>query len=167
MMTDITDLRYVKVGLYVVIETKRQEEVSGFVQKILSKTNDPKGIKVQLKNKVTGRIIAIPSKHEIERELFKFYNLFFHEPIFIGRHRQTKQFFFIDHPKGNILPLFSKSYPNEKPINPSYHWQLLSSSRWIQTLMKDQDPDFVYLNHERLIPYEEFKTLEKKFKEMP
>lgn len=85
MIIDVTKLKNIVIGLYVGIiddsERYLEDEAPirrGYVKKILSKSDNDKGIKVLLTNGRKGRIEEIYSKYEIKKENFKFYNKFFH-----------------------------------------------------------------------------------------
>ena len=166
-MDETTQLRFFKPGLYVLIETQTGEEKRGFIEKILSKKDDERGIRVRLKSGDIGHVIEIPTKHDIERETFKYYNLLFHDKIFALRHRKTKEWIILPHEKGRLLLL--NSQPNDPRFNPhpDWHWQAVSNQRNWAMLFQSFNPQWVLLNHERLLSFEDFKGLEKKFKEMP
>lgn len=166
-MDETTQLRYFKIGLYVVIETKNGDEKRGFIQKILSKKDDERGIRVQLKTGEFGHVIEIPTKHDIERETFKYFNLLFHDKIYALRHRKTKEWIVLPHEKGRLLLL--NHQPNDERFHPQtdWHWQAISSQRQWATLFRSLEPEWVLINHERLLSFGDFQALEKRFKEMP
>lgn len=166
-MDETTQLRYFKIGLYVVIETKNGDEKRGFIQKILSKKDDERGIRVQLKTGELGHVIEIPTKHDIERETFKYFNLLFHDKIYALRHRKTKEWIVLPHQKGRLLLL--NSQPNDERFHPQtdWYWQAISSQRQWATLFRSLEPEWVLINHERVLSFGDFQALEKRFKEMP
>lgn len=166
-MDETMQLRYIKVGLYVIIETKNEEIKRGFVEKILSKKDDERGIRVRLKSGEYGRVIEIPTKHDVERETFKFYNLLFHDTVYMPRHRKTKEWIVIPHPKGNLLILNTTNQSEKFKLHPDWHWQAVSSQRQWSSLVEKTSPDWVMIDCEQIISFEKFKELEKKFKEMP
>ena len=73
---DVTQRKNFKKGMLVDI-TEKENLIRGYISKILSNENQTNGIKVQLSNGHSGRIYGVPSKADIEKEDFKFYNLFF------------------------------------------------------------------------------------------
>lgn len=166
-MDETTQLRFFKLGLYVTIETKTGDLINGFIEKILSKKDDEQGIRVRLKSGEIGHVIKIPSKHDLERETFKYYNVLFHEKIFVLRHRQTKEWISLPHEQGTLLLI--NSQPNDPRFHPhpDWYWQAISPQRNWGGMFQGLTCRWILVNHERLIDFEEFKRLEKKFKEMP
>lgn len=72
---DITKRQNFQKGMLVEIECNGEAK-RGYISKILSK-EDGKPIKVELQEGFVGRVFQIPSKDDIEKENFKFFNLFF------------------------------------------------------------------------------------------
>lgn len=72
---DITKKANFQKGMLVEIIVE-DKIVRGYISQILSK-EDGKPIKVRLYDGNIGRVYCIPSKDEIEKEEFKFFNLFF------------------------------------------------------------------------------------------
>lgn len=105
-MIDITKIKNIDIGLYVEIVDDNKRKHKGYVKKIISKGNDKNGIRVAITSTLTnsiteGTIISTPSKSEVQKETFKYYNIFFN----------SKEFFSIIDENGNyyILKLGSKS----------------------------------------------------------
>lgn len=72
---DITKRQNFQKGMLVEIECNGEAK-RGYIAKILSQ-EDGKPIKVELQEGFTGRVFQIPSKDDIEKENFRFFNLFF------------------------------------------------------------------------------------------
>lgn len=105
-MIDITKIKNIDKGLYVEIIDNNKRKHKGYVREIISKGNDKNGIRVIIASTLTntlteGTIISIPSKSEVQKEMFKYYNIFFN----------SKEFFSIIDENGNyyILKLGNKS----------------------------------------------------------
>ena len=73
---DLTKKENFTKGMLVDIEVK-EDIYRGYITKIISSNTKGKPIKVQIHTGEVGRIYGVPSKDEIEKETFKFYNLFF------------------------------------------------------------------------------------------
>lgn len=84
---DVTNKDNIIPGLLVEIVTDKDRETQnvtrGYVKKVLSKSDSKKGIRVELTTGEVGNVKYVPSKHDIKKENFKFYNeFFFKEKIF-------------------------------------------------------------------------------------
>lgn len=83
IMLDSTVRSHIKKGMLVEIKEEKTEKIMrGYVWKILSTTDHKSGIKVILTSEKKGRVQNIPTKNEIQKENFAFYNRFFHLPFF-------------------------------------------------------------------------------------
>lgn len=81
-MIDISKRKNIVIGLYVKIQLDNGDEHKGYVKEIISKGNSSKGIRVLISSAITnslveGIVVDAPSRNEIQKETFKFYNLFF------------------------------------------------------------------------------------------
>jgi Uncharacterized conserved protein len=84
---DVTNKDNIIPGLLVEIvvdkDRETQELTRGYVKKVLSKSDSKKGIRVELTTGEIGNVKYVPSKHDIKKENFKFYNeFFFRDKIF-------------------------------------------------------------------------------------
>lgn len=81
-MIDITKVKNLKKGLYVEIEMDNGKRARGYIKEILTKNNNPNGIRVMVFSSLTnspleGIVVHVPSKNDVHKENFKYYNLFF------------------------------------------------------------------------------------------
>lgn len=80
---DVTLKENICVGLMVeIVEDKNKSTqvlTQGCVKRLISNKDCKKGIKVELTNGAVGHIKGIPSKNDIKKEKFKFYNTFFYQ----------------------------------------------------------------------------------------
>ncbi|WCK57268.1 DUF2196 domain-containing protein (plasmid) [Aneurinibacillus sp. Ricciae_BoGa-3] len=101
MDIDVTLRKNIIKGLLVdIIADEDKETVKltrGYVANVLSKENNKKGIRVELSNGKRGRVYSIPSKDDIKRENFKFYNIFFFLPKIYSVWNQTERKYMIIH----------------------------------------------------------------------
>lgn len=170
-------------GLIVdIVEEKNkqsQEVTRGYVKRLISNSDQKnKGIKVELTNGAVGRVVGIPSKNDIQKENFKFYNVFFYQDIIYGIwDKKNKQFFVIKRQNkltGRIektMLLFSDlDIANAKIKGTPFedrNFQIKSikrKSKLITNVFKNYDIDVFSINTERKVSIKKMKDLEEKFK---
>lgn len=180
---DVTIKKNIIVGLMVdIIEDKNkssQEITRGYVKRLISNSDCKKGIKVELTNGAIGHIQGIPSKNEIKKDKFKFYNIFFYQEYIYSIWDKKEKKFFIMNRKNNLtnkiektLLLFSSKELLEKKIKGtifenSKEYIIRSIKRKnkdIATFFKDYEFDTVSIDFERKLSKEQLIKLEKKFK---
>lgn len=177
---DITKRDNIVIGLIVdIVEDKNkdtQEVTRGCVKKIISNSDRKKGIKVELTNGSMGTVIGIPSKADIQKETFKFYNLFFYQEIYALWDKKTNKFLVLDRinkisgRKERTLLLFSSEDIAKDTIkgtsldNKNYLLRPIKRSKPIITVFKDYDIDVYSIDTKRKLTALKMKELEEHFK---
>ena len=182
---DVTIKDNICVGLVVdIVEDKNRSTqiiTTGCVKKIISNKDCKRGIKVELTNGATGHIKGIPSKNDIKKEAFKFYNLFFYkEDIYSLWDKSQNKFLIINRLNRlnklnkNIektLFLFSSLEEAEKSIkgtsldnkNISIR-KIRRKNKSICTFFKNYDINVYYINMNKKLTNIKLEELEKRFK---
>lgn len=166
-----TQRKFITKGLYVLVEDSiNQEEHYGFVHDILSKKDDPRGILVRLQNGTEGRVLEIPTPEKLKQLNFKFYNLFFHDDLYLIRHRKTQENIIVPlQQKGQTLRtvfLSSTANPETLKLKKEWYWKKISQTKVLHKLFKGNQVDLFILNQQRQLTYEQFKALEIQFKQL-
>lgn len=175
---DATKLKNIVIGLYVgIIDDKERylegdaEIRRGYVKKILSKSDNKKGIKVKLSNGRVGRVFEIYSKNQIRAESFKFYNtLFYLKNVYSLYHKKNKDFITLKSRNGkgeieNIAFIFSSREKAEnimKKINSKdIILKRLSKKDTLAHNFDSLKVDKFLIDNERKVSYHIFNNWEK------
>lgn len=165
---DVSQRNNFQKGMLVDI-LENEKIVRGYINKILSNENQDKGIKVLLQNGHTGRIYGVPAKFEIEKEEFKFYNLFFNT-CDIFTILNEKNVFLLDCNGKKCAYLYSskdkainsiKNTPLEKK---PYSIGKLNRNKNIIELLKKYQIDIFVIDMEKQLTNTQLNDLEMKFK---
>ena len=179
---DITLKENIVPGLMVdIVEDKNkgsQEYTRGCVKRIISNKDCKKGIKVQLTNGAIGNVKGIPSKAELEKNAFKFYNLFFYNNIFAVWDIKNNKFITLDRinkksgTKEKIMLLFStreiaeKKLENTKFIPPVYCVRMVrKKNKSINSFFKNYEVTAYLIDLEKRLSVDKMQYFEEKFKE--
>lgn len=167
---DISQRNNFQKGMLVDI-LENEQIIRGYINKIISNDNQTKGIKVSLTNGHIGRVYGIPSKFEIEKENFKFYNLFFNT-CDIYTILKDKNVFLLDCNGKKCAYLYSskdialksvKNTPLEK--NP-YKIGKLNRNKNIIELLKKYEIDIFVIDMEKQLTNTQLNDYEIKFRSM-
>lgn len=167
---DISQRNNFQKGMLVDI-LEKENLVRGYISKILSNENQEKGIKVLLHNGHSGRIYGVPAKAEIEKEEFKFYNLFFNT-CDIFTILNEKNVFLLDCNGKKCAYLYSskeiatKSIKNTPLEKKPYNIGKLSRNKNIIDLLKKYQIDIFVIDMEKQLTNEQLNDLEMKFRSM-
>lgn len=150
----------------------------GYIQTILSKENQKKGIKVELTSGVTGRVSYVPTKDDIKLENFKFYNkLFFLPKIYSIWNKVERHYFLLGYQNrmGNLeqtamlfenkqegLDFLKEAGLSEK----EYMVKEINRRKPINENFKTRSVDFYRINRERKLSFERMSEWESYFKNM-
>lgn len=167
---DTTIKNNFKVGMMVDVQ-ENDKIYRGYIKKILSNDNQDKGIKVLLENGHSGRIYGVPSKAEIEKQDFKFFNLFFNsETIYVLL--KDNEVFTISSNNKNCAYLFSSKEKALKAVqgtpleNKPYHTNKLTRKKNITELLAKYNIDIFVIDMKRQLTNQELNDLEIKFRSM-
>lgn len=177
---DITKKNNIVIGLMVdIIEDKNkttQEVTRGCVKRIISNSDRKKGIKVELTNGAVGTVVGIPSKADIQKETFKFYNLFFHQDkIFAIWDKKANKYLVLDRVnkmtgmKERTLLLFSSEDIAKEIIkgtsldNRNYLLRPIKRRKPIITVFKEYGITVYSIDTKRKLTAEKMKDLEEHF----
>lgn len=182
MTVDVTLKKNFRPGMVVDIETEedkaRDTVTRGVIAQILSKGNQPKGVKVQLTTGEVGRVYGLPSKEEIRMENFKFYNQFFFLPKMYSIWNKTeRKYLILDYPtqRGTVEKtafLFEEKKGAEDllqllQLSPKvYMVKEINRKKPISENFKTLEVDVYRLNRDRKLTYERLNELEHYFKNM-
>ena len=150
---------------------ENEQVIRGYINKILSNENQTKGIKVSLHNGHTGRIYGVPAKVEIEKEEFKFYNLFFNS-CDIYTILNEKNVFLLDCDGKKCAYLYSskecalKSIKNTPLEKKPYNVGKLSRNKNIIELLRKYQIDIFVIDMEKQLTNNQLNDLETKFRSM-
>lgn len=144
--------------------------VRGYIVKILSQ-EDGKPIKVQINDGNTGRVYQIPSKNDIEKEEFKFFNLFFNtcdihtiikgDSLLLADCNGLKCAYLFSSKEKAVLSV--KGTPmSEKP----YHIGRLTRKKNITEILKKYDVDIFVIDMKYQLTNEQLNDKEIKFRSM-
>ena len=179
---DVTIKDNICVGLVVeIVEDKNkatQELTQGCIKRVISNKDCKKGIKVELTNGAIGHVKGVPSKSEIKKETFKFYNTFFYQDTIYGIWDKAKNKFLvlerINRITNNIektMLLFSSSEIAEEKIkgtsldNKNFSIRTLrKKNKSIDKFFKDYDIDVYSIDMNRKLTKLRMKELEEYFK---
>lgn len=167
---DVSERNNFKQGMLVDI-LENEKIVRGYINKIISNENQSKGIKVSLSNGHIGRIYGVPSKAEIEKENFKFYNLFFNTCDIYTILKETNVFL-LDWNGKKCAYLYSskdsalKSIKNTPLEQKPYNVGKLNRKKNIIELLKKYDIDIFIIDMEKQLTNSELNDLEIKFRSM-
>lgn len=178
MDIDVTVKKNLMIGLYVEVHTSTEDVERGYIQEILSQSNNKKGIKVRLTNGIEGRVQYVFSKHEIKAENFKFYNLFFFAPtVYSLWNKKTKSYVSINRLNQiyrnyeNIAFLFTTKEKAKKLItgteldSPDIQIKSINRKKPIVEVFKNKEVDKFTIDGERKLSFEKMKEWEKYFRE--
>lgn len=79
---DVTKRNNLVEGLIVDISISEGEMIRGVIKRILSKTSNAKGVKVELMTGEVGSVKYVPTKNELRLESFKYWNSLLQGRIF-------------------------------------------------------------------------------------
>lgn len=179
---DVTLRANIVVGLMVdIVEDKNkatQELTMGCVKRIISNKDCKKGIKVELTNGAVGHVKGIPSKNDIKKETFKFYNVFFYqEKIYAVWDKKKKQFLVLDRRnkmnnkiERTMLLFSSDEIARDKIKGTSLDDRnflirpIRRKSKYITAFFKNYDIDVYSIDLERKLTSLKMKELEEHFK---
>ena len=181
MSIDITMKKNFRPGMLVEIETEedkvRDTVTRGVIVKVLSKGNQEKGIKVELDTGEVGRVYSVPTKDEMRRETFKFYNTFFFLPkIYSVWHKKEKKYYTLAYPSksGNEKTafLFVDKGEGERLMEmmnlsaTEYIVKEINRKKFIHENFKTLEVDTYRINLNRKLTADKLKELEQYFKNM-
>lgn len=178
---DVSKKQNIVVGLIVdIVEDKNkhtQEVTRGYVKRVISNSDRKKGIKVELTSAAIGTVVGVPLKAEIEKEMFKFYNIFFYqEHIFALWSKKENQYFVISRKNTltnqmeKTLLLFSDKNLAESTIkgtsldNKNFSIRAINRRKPIFMIFNDYKIDFYSIDMKHKLSKERFRELEKRFK---
>lgn len=173
-MIDITKRKNIKEGMYVKIKTHNNNEVNGYVKRIISKNNDKNGIRVIIKSSLTnsieeGVIIDVPSKNDVKKEVFKFYNLFFSEKEFYSFIDCNNNFLLLNiSNEKKAICIFSnalkaKEFLEKYGLNNKYSLKRIGKKNYLCGNFKDLKFNYYLLNNVKLVARAKFDEVEKYF----
>lgn len=179
---DVTVKDNICIGLVVDIVSEQdkatQKITNGCVKKIISNKDCKKGIKVELTNGIIGHIKGIPSKNEVKKDTFKFYNTFFYqEYVYAIWDKSKKKFLILDRVNrinGRLektMLIFSSSEIATEKIkgtsldNDNFSIRSLRrKNKSFDKFFKDYDIDVYSIDMSRKLTKEKMKELEEHFK---
>lgn len=167
---DISQRNNFQKGMLVDI-LENEQIIRGYINKIISNDNQNKGIKVSLTNGHSGRIYGVPSKAEIEKENFKFYNLFFNT-CDIYTILKEKSVFLLDCNGKKCAYLYSskdialKSIKNTPLEQKPYNIGRISRNKNIVDLLKKYEIDIFVIDMEKQLTNTQLNDYEIKFRSM-
>ena len=165
---DVTKKANFKYGMLVDINNNGNI-IRGWIDKILSSGNVSDGIKVQLTNGATGRVIGIPNPSDLEKKNFKFYNLLMNnQELWLIFYRKENKLFTLNN---KFLYLFSDKKIAEASIKNTifednqYMLRPFPSATKLFNYLKKNDVVFemVIIDKERQLTKIQFEDLYKKF----
>lgn len=175
-MIDVTKRKNIKKGLYVKVKTSDNKETKGYVYDILSKTDSKNGIRVIItseltKCKIEGNVVAVPSKAEIQKEVFKFYNIFFSQKEYYSIIDCNQNFYVHTLYKGNIqksmVVVFSNHLDAVKFLDKLKESELtikrISKKNLLQNNFSNYKYEYYLLNGVKIVNKNKFDELEKFF----
>lgn len=176
-MIDITKRRNIVNGLYVIIQSDDGKEYKGYVKKVLSKGDSSKGIKVIISSTVTsslveGIVIDVPSKNDIRKETFKFYNLFFSGKEYYSIINENNEYILYDISnnigKKKAILLFTnistaKNFLSNNKQFKSFNLKRVSKKNTLQYNFEKLTFDYYLLDNCKLVNKHKFNELEKYF----
>lgn len=178
---DVTKKDNIVIGLMVdIVEDKNkatQEVTRGCVKRIISNTDRKKGIKVELTNGKIGAVVGIPSKSDIQKETFKFYNVFFYQDkIYAIWDKKSNKFLVLDRinkvsgKKERTLLLFSSEDIAKSVIkgtsleDKNYLLRPIKRNKPIVVVFKEYNIDVYSIDTKRKLTALKMKELEEHFK---
>lgn len=176
-MIDITKRKNIIKGLYVKIECDNGKEYKGYIVKVLSKGDSARGIKVTISSTLTnslidGVVIDVPSKNEVHKENFKFYNLFFSGKEYYSIIDENNEYILYDISSGlkrkKVILLFTnssiaKSFISKNESFKNYTLKRISKKNTIQSNFEKLVFDCYLLDSDKLVDKVKFNELEKYF----
>lgn len=177
MMIDITKKRNIIKGLYVKIKSDNGKEYKGYVTKILSKKDSINGIRVIISSTVTnslieGIVIDVPSKNDVHKEIFKFYNLFFSCNEYYSIVDKNNEYSLYNISKNSqnkkVVLLFTnsstaKSFLSKNDVFKECNLKRISKKNTIQHNFENLIFDYYLLDNCKLVDKYKFNELEKYF----
>ena len=178
---DITIKDNIKLGMIVDIiadKVKKTQEVTrGCVKRVVSNTDRKKGIKVELTNGVIGTLVGIPTKSSVEKERFKFYNIFFYQDkIYAIWEKKANKWLVLTRTNKlsgaleQTVLLFSSEEKAKEIIantsldNKSYMIRPIKRKKPIVQIFKDYEVDVFSIDATRKLSNKKLKELEEYFK---
>lgn len=167
---DITDKKQIQVGM--LVDIRVQEEIKrGIIKKILSKQSTEKPLKVELTNGLIGRLVGVPSKIDLEKENFKFYNLFLNNSIICALYdRRTNQCYMSNietsNGKKTVIYLFGNANEAKQMLKGS---KFDNKNYYIRPIKRDYyipyayPSDFYIINLKKKISAKNLEGMERKF----
>lgn len=183
MDIDVSKRSNIKYGMLVEIvdekDKETQELTRGFIQEIISKESNKKGIKVRLTTGEEGRIKKVITIDELKSENFKFWNIFFYLPkIYSIWDSKERKYIVIDHlnkSTGKIektaLLFENASDANEfkkttKYKDKNFRVNEINRKKRIYENFKTLTIDCFRVNLTKKINYDRFVELEEQFLKM-
>lgn len=176
---DVSKINNIVVGLMVDVidENNKEETIRGCVKKIISNKDRKKGIKVELTNGVIGSVIGVPSKADIEKEKFKFYNIFFHQDkIYTIWDKESNKFLILDRvnkligKKEKTVLLFTDKEIAKRKLkgsaleNNRYDIRQIKRNKAIVKIFENYEVEYYSINTERKLSAIQMKDFEEYFK---
>jgi len=178
---DITIKDNIRPGMIVDMiadkDKQTQEVTRGCVKRVVSNTDRKKGIKVELTNGILGTIIGIPTKASVEKERFKFYNIFFYQDKIyaIWDKKENKWLVLnrinkLNQALERTVLLFSSEEKAKETIantsldNKSYMIRPIKRKKPIVQIFKDYEVDMFSIDTKRKLSLQKLKELEEYFK---
>lgn len=176
-MIDVTKRKNIVIGLYVKIELDDGSRHNGYVKKIISKGNSSKGIRVIISSTLTnslveGIVIEVPSKNDVQKETFKFYNLFFSNNEYYSIIDSNNEYLLYNSSNklGNktMVLLFTdasiaKDFLSKNKKFENYKIKRISKKNTLQYNFEKLSFDYYLLDNCKLVNKYKFNELEKYF----
>lgn len=168
---DISDKKQIKVGMLVDIKFRNEEIKRGYIKRILTKEQSNKPLKVELSDGSIGRIIGVPSKIDLEKETFKFYNLFLNDSIICALYNRKENQCYMTKSEVNnktvtTIYLFDNARKAKEMLkgskfdNKNYYIRPIKREDYIPNLYPS---DFYIINMNKRISAKNLELMERKF----
>lgn len=176
---DVRKIRHICKGLLVeiILDNENSEEIikRGYVREILSKKDNPDGVKVILTSGYEGNVQDIVTEAKLKKENFKFYNMFFYDKNISSLwDKSEKRYVVLEH-KNNvrnknekIVFLFNDIEKGKDTLNKlnnkNYVLKRISRKNMIIDNFKNLEIDYFSINKDRKLSYSKMIEWETYFK---
>lgn len=175
-MIDFTKIKNLKKGLYVKVKSYDGTEHNGYIKEIISKKNSNDGIKVIISSSLTnslteGVVIGIPSKNTVQKEVFKYYNLFFSSKEFYSLIDKDGNLYTFKVSKQNVseiaVTIFSDSQKGKDFLSKmnleGFSMKRISKKNMLQNNFNSVNYNYYLVDGVKLVQKYKFNELEKYF----
>lgn len=175
-MIDFTKIKNFKKGLYVKVKSPDGAEHNGYIEEILSKKNSKDGIRVVISSSLTnslteGIVVDVPSKNDVQKEVFKYYNLFFSNKEFYSLIDKEGKLYTFKVSKQKIsevvVTLFSDPQKGKdfllKMNLEGFSMKRISKKNMLQNNFNSIDYNYYLIDGTKLVQKNKFDELEKYF----